>query len=85
MCSKFDDIFTVPTRDDELLAGVLLYLLRLNKHTLERINNQLKKIIPCDLDPKRTIALPIRASDKCVGEYRLESGFGVSMWIAFSA
>jgi hypothetical protein len=59
------------------VAGVFLYLLRLNKHTLERVNHNLGDIIPCDLDPERTIALPIWASDECIGEYRLESGFGV--------
>lgn len=51
--------------------------MRLNKRTSARVTSWMKEIIPCDLDPERTIALPIRASDKCIGEYRLESGFGV--------
>lgn len=73
---KFDDIFN-PTSADEFVAGIYLYLMRLNRHTSARVNSWMKEIIPCDLDPERTISLPIRASDKCIGEFRLDSGFGV--------
>lgn len=74
--SKYDDIFN-PTSSDEFVAGFFLYLMRLNQRTSARVTSWMKEILPCDLDPERTIALPIRASDKCIGEFRLESGFGV--------
>jgi hypothetical protein len=77
-CRLLDDIFS-PLAPDELVVGLYLYMMRLNARTLQRVEEWLREIIPCDLDPRRTIALPIRASDKCRGEYRVESGFGVSI------
>jgi hypothetical protein len=74
----FDDIFR-PLVDDELVSGLYLYLMRLNSPTLKRVEEWLQEIIPCDLDPRRTISLPIRASDKCRGDFRLDSGFGVRL------
>ena len=64
--------------DAEVAAAAYLYLLRLNQRTRERVEAWMKEIIPADMDPAHTIALPIRASDKCLDEYRIESGFGVS-------
>lgn len=63
---------------EQLDAGVYMYLLRLNDRTLARVNEWMQQIIPCDFDPESTIALPIRASDKCIGKYRLNSSFEVS-------
>lgn len=59
------------------MVGLYLYMMRLNAPTLRRVEDWLQEILPCDLDPSRTIALPIRASDKCIGNFRIDSGFGV--------
>lgn len=71
-----DDLFK-PLAQDELVVGLYIYMMRLNAPTLRRVEDWLQEVIPCDLDPHRTIALPIRASDKCIGKFRIDSGFGV--------
>lgn len=76
--SKLEDIFQVPD-ENELLAGLYLYIFRLNAHTLRRVEAWLQEVIPCDLDPSRTISLPIRASDKCIDEFRVASSFEVKI------
>jgi hypothetical protein len=53
--------------DDEIMAGIYLYLLRLNKETWGRVEAVLRASVPCDFDPRRAIALPVRGSDKCNG------------------
>jgi hypothetical protein len=68
---------TFQPRGDEMLAGLYLYMLRLNAKTKQRVETSLKEALPCDLDPERTISLPIRASDKCIDDYRLASTFEV--------
>lgn len=73
---SLDDLF-VPHGTSDLEAGALLYLLRLNAKTKTEVEDWLHQTIPCDLDPSRTISLPIRASDKCIGEYHTDSGLPV--------
>jgi len=76
-CNRIPDDLFKPLAQDELVVGLYLYMMRLNAPTLRRMEDWLQEIIPCDLDPHRTIALPIRASDKCIGKFRIDSGFGV--------
>jgi hypothetical protein len=61
----WDDFFE---RDDrEKYAIGLLYLFRLNRATASRFEEMMAELLPCDFDPERTIGLPIRGSDKCMG------------------
>ena len=69
----------LPFDQDEIVAGLYLYLFRLNGKTLHRVETWLKDVIPCDMDPSRTISLPIRASDKCIDDFRVESSFPVRL------
>jgi hypothetical protein len=52
--------------DEEILAGGLMYTLRPNRATKEAVEAVLEKTLRrhCDLDPERTISMPIRGSDK---------------------
>lgn len=63
----FLDLDTESSQND-FLAGVYLYLLRLNAPTINRTNPILEEALPLDLDPGATISMPIRASDKCTEE-----------------
>jgi hypothetical protein len=49
----------------QALRGAFFYLFRLNAATWKRVEAMVKDVLPCDFDPHRTIALPIRGSDKC--------------------
>jgi hypothetical protein len=55
------------------MAGAYLYALRLNAETKSRVEQILEEALPCDFDPRRTISLPIRASDKCNDEFRINT------------
>jgi len=57
------------------MAGILLYIFRLNAPTHKRIDEILAEALPCDLDPSRTISMPIRASDKCTGDLHIGGGW----------
>ena len=46
-------------------AGSYLYALRPNAQVKSQTEAILREAIPCDLDPRRTISLPVRGSDKC--------------------
>jgi hypothetical protein len=60
----------------QMRIGAMLYLLRLNLDTWKRVDAMLKDLLPCDYDPRRTIALPIRASDKCTnGQINFSKSF----------
>eukprot|EP00984_Skeletonema_dohrnii_P029097 scaffold19435_cov111-Skeletonema_dohrnii-CCMP3373.AAC.1 len=50
-----------------MLAATLAYYLRPNPYIREQIDKQLRKSLPADIDPDRTIGVPIRRSDKCYG------------------
>jgi hypothetical protein len=54
-------------------AGAYLYLLRPNAETWARLQGELSENIPCDFDPRRAIAMPIRGSDKCRGPLNANS------------
>jgi hypothetical protein len=76
-CNSIPDDLFKPVAQDERVVGLCLYMMRLNAPTLRRVEDWLQEIIPCDLDSHRTIALPIRASDKCIGKFHIDPGFGV--------
>jgi hypothetical protein len=88
---EFLDLDSESAQND-FLAGIYLYLLRLNAPTLNRINLILEEALPFDLDPSATISMPIRASDKCVqDDLHIDGGvpgesdclpFGVYMEVA---
>lgn len=63
--------------DEELLAGILLYALRPNKHLKVHVEQTLRDIFEhhCNFDPANTISLPIRGSDKCQGSMHVDGGF----------
>jgi len=57
--------------ESDMFIGMLLYAIRLNPATREKVETILADSLPCDFDPERTISLPIRGSDKCLGEMHL--------------
>jgi len=64
--SSFEGIFQ-PTTADDMMVASLLYALRLNPTAKAVIEEVLEDSLPCDFDPHRTISMPIRGSDKCIG------------------
>ena len=78
----FSDVTTVrfpgivQLEDPEVFMGMLLYGLRLNPPTRAKIEQILADSLPCDFDPERTISLPIRGSDKCIGDMHLGANSG---------
>jgi len=53
--------------DMDIVAGIMLYALRMNNATKTKVENIMRDAMSqhCDFDPQRTIAMPIRGSDKC--------------------
>ncbi len=50
-----------------MLAATLAYYLRPKDHIRKQIDQRLRQSLPADIDPDRTIGVPIRRSDKCYG------------------
>eukprot|EP00986_Skeletonema_menzelii_P011052 scaffold5559_cov158-Skeletonema_menzelii.AAC.4 len=50
-----------------MLAATLAYYLRPKPYIREQIDKRLRQSLPADIDPDRTIGVPIRRSDKCKG------------------
>lgn len=50
-----------------MLAATLAYYLRPKDHIRKQIDKRLRKSLPADIDPDRTVGVPIRRSDKCYG------------------
>lgn len=50
-----------------MLAATLAYYLRPNPYIREQIDKRLRQSLPADIDPDRSIGVPIRRSDKCYG------------------
>ena len=48
-------------------AATLAYYLRPKPYIQEKIDKRLRQSLPADIDPDRTIGVPIRRSDKCKG------------------
>jgi hypothetical protein len=53
--------------DMAVTAAALAYYLRPKPSLQKEINERLKESIPANLNPDRTIGIPIRRSDKCYG------------------
>jgi hypothetical protein len=50
-----------------MVAAALAYYLRPNPQLRDEIDKRLRRSLPVDIDPDRTIGVPIRRSDKCFG------------------
>jgi len=53
------------TTINDLFIGMLLYALRLNQPTRDKIENILAESLPCDFDPERAISMPMTARSDC--------------------
>ena len=53
--------------DITMLAASMSYYFRPKPWLIQQIDERLQKSIPADLDPERTVGVPIRRSDKCFG------------------
>lgn len=58
-----------------MTAALLAYYLRPQPHLRDEIDKRLRRSLPADIDPDRTIGVPIRRSDKCHG-HNLEGSAG---------
>ena len=58
-----------------MMAATLAYYLRPNAKIRQQIDKRLRQSLPDDIDPDRTIGVPIRRSDKCYG-HTLEGSAG---------
>ena len=60
-------LYKSPSYNLDLLAGqALIYALRPNSDLMDYLESHLAALLPDDFDPRRTISLPIRGSDKCL-------------------
>jgi len=59
-----------------LMAAFLAYNLQPQPWLKKEIDTRLRRSIPLDLDPDRTIGVPIRRSDKCMGHSIVGSAGG---------
>jgi len=50
-----------------MVAATLAYYLRPKPYLRDEIDKRLRQALPADIDPDRTIGVPIRRSDKCYG------------------
>jgi hypothetical protein len=50
-----------------MVAATLAYYLRPQPYLRDEIDKRLRQALPADIDPDRTIGVPIRRSDKCYG------------------
>lgn len=51
----------------EITAAALAYYFRPREWLRKEIDGRIRASIPADLDPMRTVGVPIRRSDKCMG------------------
>eukprot|EP00584_Thalassiosira_punctigera_P023602 CAMPEP_0172574408 /NCGR_PEP_ID=MMETSP1067-20121228/136689_1 /TAXON_ID=265564 ORGANISM="Thalassiosira punctigera, Strain Tpunct2005C2" /NCGR_SAMPLE_ID=MMETSP1067 /ASSEMBLY_ACC=CAM_ASM_000444 /LENGTH=461 /DNA_ID=CAMNT_0013367037 /DNA_START=152 /DNA_END=1537 /DNA_ORIENTATION=+ len=51
----------------EVMAAALAYYFRPREWLRKEIDERIRASIPLDLDPMRTVGVPIRRSDKCMG------------------
>lgn len=58
-----------------LTAHFLAYTLQPQPWLKSQINSRLRRSIPVDLDPERTVGVPLRRSDKCFG-HEIEGSAG---------
>ncbi|GAX24241.1 hypothetical protein FisN_4Lh058 [Fistulifera solaris] len=60
-----NESFSYYGMDSPLFHGLLLYALRPNPRALHRIDDIVKSVLPPSFESRKSIGLPIRASDKC--------------------